>query len=142
MKNKMRKAYQRGFTKRLRELNKAIKEDDLWLGRFEVRQISARWHEFSDGSGGILHCVLRCIDKMTRQYKDYTIEYAPWFHTFYWHISMDVMNKFLVEDLNVWRTGHPRSEIFDWTKTPVDPKALEHTKWRDLSISLYQLCKY
>lgn len=140
--NKMRKEYQRQFTKKLREANRAIREDNLWLGRVEVRQISARWEEFSDGSGGILHTVLRCIDKKTRQYKDYTFEYAPWISNINWHISYDILNEFFVEDLDVWRTENPRDEIFDWTKVPVDPKALEKTKWRDLSISLYQLCKY
>ena len=140
--NKMRKEYQRQFTQKLREANKVIREDDLWLGRVEVRQISARWEEFEDGSGGILHTILRCIDKKTRQYKDYCLEYAPWMKTINWKMSMDILNKFFVEDLDVWRTGNPRDEIFNWTKVPVDPKALERTKWRDLSISLYQLCKY
>jgi hypothetical protein len=140
--NKIRKEYQRQFTRKLREANKVIREDDLWLGRVEVRQISARWEEFEDGSGGILHTVLRCIDKKTRQYKDYCLEYSPWMKTINWKMSMDILNKFFVEDLDVWRTGNPRDEIFDWTKAPVDPKALKRTKWRDLSFSLYQLCKY
>ena len=141
--NKMRKEYQRQFTKKLREANRAIREDNLWLGRVEVRQISARWEEFSDGSSGILHTVLRCIDKKTRQYKDYCLEYAPWMHTIHWKISMEILNRFFVEDLDVWRTGNPREEVQDWTKVPIDPKALEHTKWhRDLSTSLYQLVKY
>lgn len=140
--NKMRKEYQRQFTQKLREANKAIREDDLWLGRVEVRQISARWEEFEDGSGGILHTVLRCIDKKTQQYKDYCLEYAPWMRTINWKMSMDILNKFFVEDLDVWGTENPKDEIFDWTKVPIDPKALKRTKWRDLSISLYQLCKY
>ena len=140
--NKMRKEYQRQFTRLLRQANRVIREDDLWLGRVEVRQISARWEEFSDGSGGVLHTVLRCIDKKTRQYKDYCLEYAPWMNTINWKISMEILNKFFVEDLDVWRTGNPQKEIQDWTKIPVDSKALEHTKWRDLSISLYQLVKY
>ena len=140
--NKMRKEYQRQFTQKLREANKVIKEDDLWLGRVEVRQISARWEEFEDGSGGILHTILRCIDKKTRQYKDYCLEYAPWMRTINWKMSMDILNKFFIEDLDVWRTENPRDEIFDWTKIPIDPKALKKTKWRDLSVSLYQLCKY
>jgi hypothetical protein len=140
--DKMRKKYQRKFTQLLREANNAIKNDDLWLGRVEVRQISARWQKFEDNSGGILYAVLRCIDKKTRQYKDYCIEYAPYIRTMKWKISMDVLNTFFVEDLDVWKTGHPRNEIFNWNKIPIDPKALEKTKWRDLSISLYQLCKY
>lgn len=140
--NKMRKEYQRQFTRKLREANKVIREDDLWLGRVEVRQISTRWEEFEDGSGGILHTVLRCIDKKTRQYKDYCLEYAPWIKTINWKISYDILNKFFVEDLDVWRTGNPREEVQDWTKVPIDIKALEHTKWHDLAISLYQLVKY
>ena len=100
--NKMRKEYQRQFTRLLRQANRVIREDDLWLGRVEVRQISARWEEFSDGSGGILHTVLRCIDKKTRQYKDYCLEYAPWMHTINWKISMEILNRFFVEDLDYW----------------------------------------
>jgi hypothetical protein len=140
--NQMRKEYQRKFTKLLRWINKTIREDYLWLGRVEVRQISASWQEFEDGSGGILHTVLRCIDKKTRQYKDYYLEYAPCIRTINWKISMDILNKFFVEDLDVWRTGSPRDEIFDWTKVPIDSKALEHTKKKDLAISLYQMVKY
>lgn len=140
--NKMRKQYQREFTKLLRRANKIIREDDLWLGRVEVRQISARWEEFEDGSGGILHTILRCIDKKTRQYKDYCLEYAPWMRTIHWKISMEILNKFFVEDLDVWRTGDPRNEIQDWTKVPIDPRALEHTKWCEVTKSLYQLTKY
>lgn len=141
-KNKMRKKYQQRFKQKLKEINKVIENDELWVGRVVVRQISSRWEEFEDGSGGILHTILRCIDKKTRQYKDYCLEYAPWISTMNWRISYDILNKFFVEDLDVWRTESPRDEVFDWTKVPVDPKALEKTKWRDLSISLYQLCKY
>lgn len=143
MQNKLRKEYQRRFTRKLREANKALNEDNLWLGRVQVRQISSRWEEYEDGSGGILHCIVRCIDKKTRQYKDYCIEYAPWMSTFNWHFSMDILNKFFVNDLDVWRTGNPREEIQDWTNIPIDDKALKHTQWRrDLSTSLYQLVKY
>lgn len=141
-KKKFRRKYQKQFNKLIKKTNNAIIEDDLWLGRVEVRQIRSRFEFFSDGSGGILHTVLRCIDKKTRQYKDYCLEYAPWMHTINWKISMDILNTFFVEDLDVWRTENPRKEIQDWTKIPIDPKALEHTKWRDLAISLYQLVKY
>ena len=140
--NKMRKKYQRQLTKLLREINQVIREDDLWLGRVEIRQIGARWEEFSDGSGGILHVILRCIDKKTQQYKDYILEYAPWLNTINWKISMEILNTFFVEDLDVWRTGNPRKEVQDWTKIPINAKALERTKWSDLAISLYQLVKY
>ena len=41
MQNKLRKEYQRQFTRKLREANKALNKDDLWLGRVQVRQISS-----------------------------------------------------------------------------------------------------
>ena len=127
MTNKMRKQYQRKFTKILRKANKLIEKDELWLGRFIVRQIGGRWENFSDGSGGILHCIVRCIDKKTRQYKDFCIEYAPWLNTIWWKFSMDILNTFIVEDLNVWKNGNPRQEIKDWTKVKIPKEALERT---------------
>ena len=63
---RLRKKYQRNFTKLVRKYNKAIEDDDLWQGRFVCRQIYSRWENFDDGSGGILYTVVRCVDKQTR----------------------------------------------------------------------------
>ena len=142
MANKLRKKYQRGLTKKIREINKAIEEDNLWLGRFVIRQIEAQWEKFEDGSGGMLLCVIRCIDKKTRQYKDYNFEYAPWMKTFTWGKIMDILNKFIVNDVDVWKNGDPRNEIQDWTKVPIPSSALEKTSWEWLANSLYCLQKY
>ena len=41
MRDKMRKAYQREFNKRIRTLNKNIANDNLWRGRFIFLQRDA-----------------------------------------------------------------------------------------------------
>ena len=41
MRDKMRKAYQREFNKRIRALNKNIANDNLWRGRFIFLQRDA-----------------------------------------------------------------------------------------------------
>ena len=99
---KLYKQYQRKFTKFVRAYNKSLNKDELWKGRFQAFQIRSRWEEFDDGSGGILHAVIRCFDKKTRKYKDFTFSYAPYYSTLHWHYGMDILNHFIVEDINVW----------------------------------------
>lgn len=119
MKDKMRKRYQSSLNKKIRELNKAIEEDSLWLGRFIARQTDAYWEKFSDNSGGILRAVIRMYDKKTGFYKDFILDYAPYFKTINWHISMDIANHFIVEDLLVWERENPRVEIKNWINYPI-----------------------
>lgn len=142
-KTKFKHRYQTKLNKLIKEANDAIIKDEIWLGRVEIRQIRRRWEIFEDGSGGILHTVIRCVDKKTQQYKDYTFEYAPWLSTIYWHLSMDILNKFFVEDIDVWRTGNPRNEIYDWTKIKVPDKVFtQRTSDKWLIYSLYQVMSY
>lgn len=119
MKDKMRKRYQSSLNKKIRELNKAIEEDNLWLGRFIARQTDAYWEKFSDSSGGILRVVIRMYDKKTGFYKDFILDYAPYFKTINWHISMDIVNHFIVKDLLVWERENPRAEIKNWVNYPI-----------------------
>lgn len=142
-KKKFKHRYQKKFNKLIKEVNDVIAKDDLWLGRVEVKQIRSRFEIFNDGSGGVLHSILRCVDKKTQQYKDYTFEYAPWMTTVNWHLSMDILNKFFVEDIDVWRTGDPRNERYDWTTNKVPDivfKKRTSDKW--LIHSLYQVMSY
>ena len=135
------KQYQNKFTKLIHEWNKTLDEDELWLGRFHILQIRSRWEDFEDGSGGILHAVLRCFDKKTRQYKDYCIEYAPWMNTIQWKIGMEIINTFVVEDIDVWKEKpNPRESIQDWTK--INDYKLDKNSDKDLSISTWVLQKY
>lgn len=122
MTNKMRRDYQRKFNRKIRLLNKNLEKDELWRGRFIFLQKDARWEEFYDHSGGILHLIIRAFDKKTNYYHDYIIEYAPWMTTLNWHLTMDIGNKFIVEDANVWKEKErpSLSNAVDYTNTKVN----------------------
>lgn len=114
----MRKKYQRAFNKKVRAMNANIKSDNLWKGRFEMRQKDAYFEQFSDGSGGILVTFMRVYDKRTHYYKDFKIEFAPYLHFNDWHL-WEAMNRFITEDAKVWEEDpSPRDEGFikDYTK--------------------------
>ena len=131
MKDKMRKAYQREFNKRIRTLNKNIANDNLWRGRFIFLQRDAHWCRFSDGSGGELTVFVRGYDKKTGYYKDYCLEFAPWLNSVNWHLSMDIANEFITEAAGVW-SENPRPSIDtaeDWTSTKVNVEKLMDKDW-------------
>ena len=132
--------YQKKLTKLVHDYNKALDKDDLWRGRFHTLQVRSRWESFDDGSGGLIHAVIRCFDKKTRKYKDFTFIYAPYLSTLYWHYSMDILNHFIVEDINPWKNDNPREDTTDYTK--IHDYKLNNNSNKHLSISLYQLVDY
>ena len=135
------KQYQNKFTKLIHKYNKALDEDDLWLGRFHILQVRSRWEWFDDNSGGILHTVVRCFDKKTRQYKDYCVQYAPWMRTINWKIGMEILNNFIVDVINVWdETPNPRESVKDWTN--INDYKTDNNDNEHLSLSLYMLQSY
>ena len=97
----MRKRYQRGFNKLMRQLNQNIESDNLWKGRFAFRQINCQFHKFEDNSGGVLCSFVRAYDKRTGYYKDYRIEYAPYF-TFAGSYLWEMANSFITKYADVW----------------------------------------
>jgi hypothetical protein len=54
----------------MRAINKNIEQDDLWNGRFIVRQYedSPQWRKYEDGSGAELWVKLKFIDRATGRY--------------------------------------------------------------------------
>lgn len=111
----MRKIYQRKFNQKIHALNKNIEKDPLWKGRFYFMQVGATWWKFDDNSGGELRVQVRAYDKLTGYYKDYFLSYGPWMSTFNWHLTMEVGNTFVVEDLKVWDIEpNPRDKQFDF----------------------------
>lgn len=123
----MRKKYQRAFNKKIRAINKNIANDDLWLGRFEMRQKDARFDRFADGSGGILTVFVRAYDKHTKYYKDYIIDFAPYFPSNDWHL-WNAMNEFITKDAKVWEMKpSPRDKNFkkDYTKIHISDEIME-----------------
>ena len=79
-------------------MNKNLEQDELWRGRFIVRQDeSPQWRRYEDGSGAELWVRLRFIDRATGRY------YAKW------------------ESVNVWRglraTGYEIWHMMNWLIT-------------------------
>lgn len=94
---KMRKKAQHTINKNIRAINRNIEKDDLWRGRFIMRQINARWEVFEDGSGGELFVTILMIDKRTRQTKTFYVDNYE--HS--WHY-FQAINNFIVDDCAVW----------------------------------------
>ena len=79
-----RKKRLRRFVRYLRQINDNVKNDDLWRGRFEMRQVGAEWmtHGFrgitSDGREffdpyGILIAKVKIKDKLTGKTEEYVV---------------------------------------------------------------------
>lgn len=121
MKNRIRKQYQKNLTSALKGVNREIKKDNLWLGRFEIRQGETHFLEWDDKSGGILYCRMRAFDKATGYYKDYRLEYSGKYCN--WKL-WEIMNKFITQDCAVWHFEDPRAQVRDYRKTDVPQKLL------------------
>lgn len=133
---KMRKRYQRGFNKLMRQLNQNIENDNLWKGRFVFRQIDCQFQKFEDNSGGVLHSFVRAYDKHTDYYKDYHIEYAPYLHfagSYLWEMA----NTFIVEDACVWQQGNLRPETSLDFRNMIVPKEI----WKNKEYNWYRSYK-
>lgn len=79
-----RKKRQRRFVRYLRQINKNIMDDDLWRGRFEMRQVDAEWisenikrfttdgREFRDTYWTLIAKV-RITDKLTGKAEEHVV---------------------------------------------------------------------
>lgn len=124
MKNKLRKNYQKKFNKKLKEVNKNILEDNIWLGRFVFLQKDAKFWRFPDNSGGELIIFIRGYDKKTGFYKDYRFTYAPWLRSSGYKI-WEIANDFIVKGVQ----ASIREEVKDYTKEKVNVDELMCGDW-------------
>lgn len=97
-----RKRHQRALNKVVRTLNENLKRDELWLGRFMVRQVGfPHFAYYFDKSGAALYATLKFVDRCTG--KTYrmcqTVNYWRHMHgsNLYWK-----MNWFITEYCKVW----------------------------------------
>ena len=65
MRNGAVKNFHKKIVKRLQMINDDIRKDDLWLGRFEVREVQQFYSRFEDSSGYQAWYVLEVTDKKT-----------------------------------------------------------------------------
>lgn len=99
-----RKVHQRAINKLIRGINTHIKNDDLWLGRFYIKQIKSSWKVYEDKSGAELWVYLRFIDRKTGTTWDDigTVNSYRFGNKLYWK-----MNDFIVKVCDVWRNEDP-----------------------------------
>ena len=107
---KVLKKRQRKINARVKMFNKNIEQDELWKGRFYMRQVARKVYYYEDGSFS-LNVTLRIIDKQTgywddMRFSEFQIDWG-WKH-FEW------VNAFIIEGVKVW-DEHPTGETtIDW----------------------------
>ena len=110
-----KKRYQREINRLVREANKSIEKDDLWHGRFCIKQVeSPQWHVYEDKSGAEYFVHLKFIDKCTGRYWIQAETVNHWRGSFGngWRI-WDKMNWFIVEHCNVWDEPLAKVRYYD-----------------------------
>lgn len=98
-----RKKHQRALNKVIKNINHSLLQDDLWMGRFYIKQGSySYFYPYEDGSGWNLYVVLEMHDRLTGQKKEIGDEVN---HFCMWNGSKLFweLNSFIVETCDVWR---------------------------------------
>lgn len=108
-----KKKHQRAINKLVRAFNNQLELDDLWFGRFIVRQYesSPQWRKYEDGSGAELYVKLKFIDRATGRYYvgNHTVnEWRNFNGAHIWRI----MNWLITEHWNIWQEDFARERNF------------------------------
>lgn len=109
-----RKTHQRAINRAVRTFNKRLEQDDLWLGRFVVRQYedSPQWRKYEDGSGAELWVKLKFIDRATGRYYvgNHTVnEWCSFNGSRIWRI----MNWLIAEHWDVWQEAFAQEQNYE-----------------------------
>ena len=109
-----RKNHQRWFNQYCRYVNRVIEEDDLWLGRFCVKQLASRMRWFPDNSGGIMSVLIQMKDKKTgitskKWYDGLDIEWKFWWD----------FNDFIIKDCEALEKEDRRTNTIDFRKVDI-----------------------
>ena len=110
-----KKRYQREINRLIRKTNKSIEKDDLWNGRFYIKQIeSPQWYIHEDKSGAEYFVHLKFIDKCTGRYWVQADTVNHWRGSFGngWLI-WSKMNWFIVKYLDVWSEPLAKTRNYD-----------------------------
>lgn len=125
-----RKKHQRRMNKYVREINKNIANDDLWRGRFVIRQKdNPGFYIYDDKSGAVMpHVHLIITDLKTGERYDKWDSDNGWCHFNGAHI-WEFANKAITEIFGVWYVqDDPRSHRDDPNYDFRNPKVRE--AWR------------
>lgn len=120
-----RKKHQRRMNKYVRELNKNIANDDLWRGRFVIRQEgNPSFHIYEDKSGAVMpHVHLVITDLKTGERYDQWDSDNGWCH-FNGSRIWEFANKAITEIFDVWRKNddprdHRNDPMYDFNNPKV-----------------------
>ena len=125
-----RKKHQRRMNKYVREINKNIANDDLWRGRFVIRQKdNPGFYIYDDKSGAAMpHVHLVITDLKTGERYDKWDSDNGWCHFNGAHI-WEFANKAITEIFGVWYVqDDPRSHRDDPDYDFRNPKVID--KWK------------
>ncbi len=125
-----RKKHQRRMNKYVRELNKNIANDDLWRGRFVIRQEgNPGFYIYEDKSGAEMpHVHLVITDLKTGDRYDRWGTDNDWCH-FNGSRIWEFANKAITEIFDVWRIGNdPRDNRNNPLYNFNNPKVREYWK--------------
>ena len=114
-----KKRHQREINRLVRQANKSIENDSLWLGRFVIHQVkSPQWSIYEDKSGAEYFVHLEIIDRCTGRSWISADTVNGWRTTLGngWQLY-EFINWFIVEYCNVW--DEPLA------------KARNHDAWRE-----------
>lgn len=103
------KNFHKKIVKRLQMMNDGIRKDELWLGRFEVREAQQFYFRFEDGSGYEAWYTLEVVDKKTGKTARKVIDTHFGIKCdnktslrFFGHKLWAFVNDFIIEDVKVW----------------------------------------
>lgn len=106
------KVHQRKMNKMVRDLNENIEKDDLWRGRYIMRQKAAYREVYPDGSGAELWVRMEMLDRQTGRtetFCDTVNHFYMWNGGGLWR----EMNDFIVDTCKVWEeTPSPRDKEY------------------------------
>ena len=125
-----RKKHQRRMNKYVREINKNIANDDLWRGRFVIRQKdNPGFYIYDDKSGAVMpHVHLVITDLKTGERYDKWDSDNGWCHFNGAHI-WEFANRAITEIFGVWYVqDDPRSHRDDPDYDFRNPKVID--KWK------------
>ena len=100
-----RKRHQRAANKIFREANRIIENDDLWLGRFVVKQAASWFYDFEHNNEQDLILEYYFYDKKTKIRSNSTLTRAD--RVFLLNDIMYGMNEFIIHTVKVWENEDP-----------------------------------
>ena len=113
--SKNKKRHQRAMNRLVHSFNKALEGDDLWCGRFVIRQVySPQWQQYDDGSGAELFVHLKFIDRCTGRYWIAAYDVNQWrgFNGSGYYL-WEITNWLITQHWDVWKEDFARERNYN-----------------------------